>query len=99
MFNGTEANPEFASDIQETLQASGKKGAVLVCNVGGTLEPSQTNALGRQSRLVLLCTTASLQSNVHCEAALVSLGPVWEMARVVQDLGTAYVSISHMLVP
>lgn len=64
MFNGTEANPDFASDIQETLQASGKKGAVLVCNVGGTLEPTQTNALGRQSRLVCLHFTADLLSNL-----------------------------------
>ncbi|KAK9833924.1 hypothetical protein WJX74_010050 [Apatococcus lobatus] len=53
VFNGTEANPDFASDIQETLKESGKKGAVLVCNIGGSLQPSQANVLGRQSRSLM----------------------------------------------
>ena len=58
VFNGTEANPEFASDIRATLEDSGKKGAVLVCNIGGSLTPTQANALGRQSRSALISLSA-----------------------------------------
>ena len=54
VFNGTEANPDFASDIRATLEESGKKGTVLVCNIGGSLTPTQANALGRQSRSALI---------------------------------------------
>ncbi|KAK9862763.1 hypothetical protein WJX84_010117 [Apatococcus fuscideae] len=53
VFNGTEANPDFTSDIQATLDASRSKGAVLVCNIGGSLEATQQNALGRQSRSLM----------------------------------------------
>ena len=81
VFNGTEANPDFAADIQATLDISKKKGAVLVCNIGGSLEASQANQLGRQSRCPL---THGLQArhrmNDHgarkCAQILIILGVI-----------------------
>ena len=47
IFNGTEFNPNFFDDIEGAVNKS--KGAVLVCGVGGVLEPLGKG--GRQSRL------------------------------------------------
>ena len=46
IFNGTEFNPHFFEDIQKAVDK--QKGAVLVCGVGGILEPLGRG--GRQSR-------------------------------------------------
>ena len=45
---GTELNPTFFEDI--AAAASQEKGAVLVCNIGGTIEATETNSEGFQSR-------------------------------------------------
>ena len=45
---GTELNPSFFTDIEAA--ASGNKGVVLVCNIGGKLEVTETNPDGTQSR-------------------------------------------------
>jgi len=47
IFNGTEFNPDFYKDIEAAVDK--QKGAVLVCGVGGILEPLGRG--GRQSRL------------------------------------------------
>ncbi|EFN53658.1 hypothetical protein CHLNCDRAFT_136402 [Chlorella variabilis] len=46
---GTEANPDF---IEQVSAAVPKKsgGMILVCNIGGTLEPTGPSEFGRQSR-------------------------------------------------
>lgn len=45
---GTEANPTF---LEEVIAACPKKnGLILVCNIGGTLEPTGPSEFGRQSR-------------------------------------------------
>ena len=46
IFNGTEFNPSFYDDIEKAVD--NKKGAVLVCSIGGILEPLGRG--GRQSR-------------------------------------------------
>eukprot|EP00884_Botryococcus_braunii_P018274 jgi/Botrbrau1/512/Bobra.110_2s0141.1 len=48
VFNGTEANPDFAEMILDATQAG--KGAIVYCNLGGTLDPTSTNERGMQSR-------------------------------------------------
>lgn len=49
IFNGTEFNPNFFDDIEGAVNKS--KGAVLVCGVGGVLEPLGKG--GRQSRSLM----------------------------------------------
>ncbi|CAL8470779.1 g10321 [Coccomyxa elongata] len=51
VFNGTELNPTFFEDI--AAAASKEKGAVLVCNIGGTIEATETNSEGFQSRSLM----------------------------------------------
>lgn len=45
---GTELNPEFFSDIVAAV--SKDLGAVLLCNIGGKLDVTETNPAGTQSR-------------------------------------------------
>lgn len=45
---GTELNPEFFSDIESAV--SQERGAVLLCNMGGRMEVTETNPAGMQSR-------------------------------------------------
>ena len=47
IFNGTELNPEFHEDIQSAVDG---QGAILVCNLGGSLEPVSSSESGMQSR-------------------------------------------------
>lgn len=47
-FQGTELNPNFFEDIAGA--ASKDKGAILVCNMGGKIEATETNERGTQSR-------------------------------------------------
>ena len=49
IFNGTEFNPSFFEDIEKAVDK--KKGAVLVCSIGGILEPLGQG--GRQSRYAI----------------------------------------------
>ncbi|KAA6428414.1 MAG: rhodanese-like domain-containing chloroplastic-like [Trebouxia sp. A1-2] len=49
IFNGTEFNPDFYKDIEAAVDK--QKGAVLVCGVGGILEPLGRG--GRQSRSLM----------------------------------------------
>ena len=42
---GTELNPDFFSDI-----VSRELGAVLLCNIGGRIDVTDTNPAGTQSR-------------------------------------------------
>lgn len=51
IFNGTEFNPTFFEDIEKAVD--NEKGAVLVCSIGGILEPLGRG--GRQSRYALMC--------------------------------------------
>lgn len=39
MLNGTELNPAFFEEI-EAAAPNKEKGLILVCNIGGTLEPT-----------------------------------------------------------
>lgn len=62
IFNGTEFNPDFYKDIEAAVDK--QKGAVLVCGVGGILEPLGRG--GRQSRLASSSLRCSLLlSPVH----------------------------------
>ena len=67
IFNGTEFNPRFFEDIEKAVD--NKKGAVLVCSIGGILEPLGQG--GRQSRyaiskgLYLHCTQHELNCILH----------------------------------
>ena len=45
---GTELNPDFFSDIVAAV--SKELGAVLLCNMGGRLDVTDTNPAGTQSR-------------------------------------------------
>ena len=67
IFNGTEFNPDFYQDIQAAVDK--QKGAVLVCGVGGVLEPLGRG--GRQSRLAQsqLIIAAVFTVAVVCDAA------------------------------
>ena len=49
IFNGTEFNPKFFEDIEKAVDR--RKGAVLVCSIGGILEPLGRG--GRQSRYAM----------------------------------------------
>ncbi|KAK9904100.1 hypothetical protein WJX75_004511 [Coccomyxa subellipsoidea] len=51
VFNGTELNPDFFDGIMAA--ASKEKGAILICNIGGTIEPTETNSEGFQSRSLM----------------------------------------------
>lgn len=51
VLNGTEVNPGFFGDILQIVDH--EAGAVLVCNMGGTLEPTATNGSGQQSRSLM----------------------------------------------
>lgn len=46
IFNGTEFNPHFFEEVEKAIDR--QKGAVLVCGIGGILEPLGRG--GRQSR-------------------------------------------------
>lgn len=48
VLNGTELNPNFFDDIMNSINS--EVGAVLVCNLGGTLESDRGNGAGMQSR-------------------------------------------------
>ena len=48
LLQGTELNPNFFEDIASA--ASKDKGAILVCNMGGKIEATETNERGTQSR-------------------------------------------------
>lgn len=61
IFNGTEFNPDFYKDVEAAVDK--QKGAVLVCGVGGILEPLGRG--GRQSRLA--------SSSLHYSLLLSSL--------------------------
>ena len=52
IFNGTELNPEFHESIQNAV---GSDGAILVCNLGGSLEPVSSSDSGMQSRCSCSC--------------------------------------------
>lgn len=67
IFNGTEFNPDFYQDMQAAVDK--QKGAVLVCGVGGVLEPLGRG--GRQSRLAQsqLIIAAVLAIAIVCDAA------------------------------
>ena len=45
---GTELNPDFFSDIVAAV--SKELGAVLLCNIGGRIDVTDTNPAGTQSR-------------------------------------------------
>lgn len=49
IFNGTEFNPQFFEQIEQAVDR--RKGAVLVCGIGGILEPLGRG--GRQSRSLM----------------------------------------------
>ena len=71
IFNGTEFNPNFFEDIEQAVDR--KKGAVLVCSIGGILEPLGRG--GRQSRyaMVLACIivyVVYLKHLVHLKAGM-----------------------------
>lgn len=54
VLNGTELNPDFHSQVAAAAEVG--KGAVLICNMGGTMDDSKTKAGGMQSRrAMLLC--------------------------------------------
>ena len=49
--NGTECNPNFAEEAARALEAAGNpKRVVCYCNIGGVVEPTETNKRGTQSR-------------------------------------------------
>ena len=55
VFNGTEVNPDFESQLYEiptidSKEAKEEVSLVLMCQTGGTLEPSTSYKNGRQSR-------------------------------------------------
>lgn len=56
IFNGTEFNPHFFEDIEKAVVK--EKGAVLVCGVGGILEPLGRG--GRQSRSAVFHTSTCI---------------------------------------
>ncbi|KAK9804606.1 hypothetical protein WJX73_007261 [Symbiochloris irregularis] len=51
VFNGTEVNPNFFDDILASINS--EVGAVLVCNLGGTLDATKGNGAGTQSRSLM----------------------------------------------
>ncbi|CAL5220199.1 g2172 [Coccomyxa viridis] len=51
IFNGTELNPDFFLDIVAAV--SKDLGAVLLCNIGGKLDVTDTNPAGTQSRSLI----------------------------------------------
>lgn len=53
VFNGTEPNPEFSSEIAEAVEeseATQETPIVLICQSGGSLEPTTSMKNGKQSR-------------------------------------------------
>jgi rhodanese-related sulfurtransferase len=48
VLNGTEANPDFLADASAALGR--RRTCVLICNVGGTMEETETNRAGQMSR-------------------------------------------------
>ncbi len=67
-WQGTELNPEFFEDI--AAAADKEKGAILVCNMGGRLEATETNERGMQSRCRLprgTCCMAGLFCVLRCD--------------------------------
>ncbi|KAK9842296.1 hypothetical protein WJX81_005104 [Elliptochloris bilobata] len=51
VLNGTEVNPDFHSEV--AAAADQAKGAVLICNMGGTMDDSKTKQGGMQSRSLM----------------------------------------------
>lgn len=55
VFNGTEVNPNFASEVEEVLSSGGfehgkETPVVLLCYCGGSLDPTVSMKNGKQSR-------------------------------------------------
>lgn len=53
IFNGTEYNESFEPEARQAVGSSSE--VVIVCQVGGTLTPTQANPNGRQVRTGSLC--------------------------------------------
>jgi hypothetical protein len=53
VFQGTEVNPEFVGQVLGKLQEKERKGAILVCTVGGSLEPEEGKTTSLQSRSLI----------------------------------------------
>lgn len=49
VFNGTEVNPDFEQQLQEAVPDV-QGGAVLICNLGGSMTPVGEHKKGQQSR-------------------------------------------------
>ena len=56
--NGTEFNEAFEDTLREAL--AGSREAVFVCQIGGTLTPTDANPFGRQSRSLIAAYAADL---------------------------------------
>lgn len=72
VFNGTEVNPEFESEVASIIESgSFEKGKqtpiVVICHTGGSLDPSVNMKNGKQSRFCPL--HASLSIRVSKQAA------------------------------
>lgn len=52
VFNGTEINPNFMQQLQEAAPDM-EAGAVLICNLGGSMAPMGEHKKGQQSRCVV----------------------------------------------
>ncbi|GAB4815869.1 hypothetical protein N2152v2_002915 [Parachlorella kessleri] len=52
VFNGTEANPDFLEQVEQAAPDK-SAGVILVCNVGGTLDPTGPSKFGRQTRSLM----------------------------------------------
>ena len=55
VFNGTEVNPDFETQLFDiptigSREAKDKVSLILICQTGGTLEPSTSYKNGKQSR-------------------------------------------------
>lgn len=48
VLNGTESNPNFGQEARAALK--GRRECVVVCNIGGKMESTETNAAGQMSR-------------------------------------------------
>ena len=78
---GTELNPDFFSDIVAAV--SKELGAVLLCNIGGKIEVTETNPAGTQSRYdtatprVLVISARSLHLLLYPSCLCVFQWPWW----------------------
>ena len=64
VFNGTELNPDFFDDMLKNID--NEVGAILVCNMGGTLDATEGNGAGTQSRQAILCHKLHTSSSSPC---------------------------------